>query len=120
MLTQLKAGYIVWHAACAKLPKTGKYSLGLKVDTLFVDAIEAISIATFVSREEKLPHLKRAIARIDTLKIFLQLLWEMKMLDTKPYGAVSERVAEVGKMLGGWHGQVTKQNSPAGRGREMK
>ena len=118
VLTQLKAGYILWYTACAKLPKTAKYSLGLKVDNLFVDAIEAISIATFVSREEKLPHLKRAIARIDTLKVFLQLLWEMKVLDTKPYTAVSEKVAEVGKMLGGWYGQVIKQNSPAGRGRE--
>lgn len=119
VLPLLKGAYILWNTQCAKLPKTAKYSLGLKVDNLFIDGIEAISIAAFLPREEKAPQLKRAIARIDTLKVFLQLLWEMKLLETKGYAAISEKVAEVGKMLGGWYGQVMKQNSPAA-GREMK
>lgn len=116
MLIQLKSAYTLWVAPAAKLPKTVKYSLGLKIDTLFIDAIESIAIAIFVQRSDKLPYLKKAIARIDTLKVFLQLLWEMKSLDTKPYTAISEKVDEVGKMLGGWHGQVIKQNSPVGAG----
>lgn len=40
------------------------------------------------------------------------VLWETKSLDTKKYAALSERMDEVGKMLGGWQGQLTK-NSPA-------
>ncbi len=108
--------YIVWSAYASKLPKTAKYSLGLKIDNLFIDIIEAISIAAFQQRAEKLPYLKRAVARVDTLKVFLQLLWEMKLMDTKQYAEISEKLADIGKMLGGWYGQVIKQNSPVGTG----
>ncbi len=113
VLVQVKSVYILWNSYAAKIPKTAKYSLGLKIDNLFIDTIEAISIAAFLQRAEKLPYLKRAIARVDTLKVFLQLVWEMKLLDTKQYAEISEKLSEVGKMLGGWYGQVVKQNSPA-------
>jgi hypothetical protein len=116
VLTQIKSVYILWNIPAAKLPKTTRYSLGLKIDNLFIDTIEVISIAAFMSRADKIPYLKRAITRVDTLKVFLQMLWEMKLLDTKSYGEISEKLSEVGKMLGGWYGQVIKQNSTAGTG----
>jgi hypothetical protein len=34
-------------------------------------------------------------------------------LDNKKYLAISLKLEEIGKMLGGWNGQLTKQNSPA-------
>ncbi len=114
MLVQIKSVYILWIAFGAKLPKTIKYSLGLKIDTLLIDTIEAISIAMFLQRSEKLPYLRRAITRVDTVKVFLQVLWEIKLLDTKQYAEISEKLSEVGKMLGGWYGQVDKQNSSVG------
>jgi hypothetical protein len=40
------------------------------------------------------------------------VLWETKSLDNKKYIALSLPVDEIGKMLGGWNGQLTKQNSP--------
>jgi hypothetical protein len=40
------------------------------------------------------------------------ILWETKSLDTKKYIALSEKMDEVGRMLGGWSGQLKKQNSP--------
>jgi hypothetical protein len=44
------------------------------------------------------------------------ILWETKSLDNKKYIALSEKIGEIGKMLGGWNGQLTKQNSPAKTG----
>jgi len=41
------------------------------------------------------------------------LLWETKSLRDKKYIALSTKLDEVGKMLGGWQGQLQKQNSPA-------
>ena len=40
------------------------------------------------------------------------ILWETKSLDNKKYIVLSEKIQEIGRMLGGWHGQVIKQNSP--------
>lgn len=93
------------------MPKTHRYTLGSKVDDLFIEIIEAITTASFLGREKKLPHVRRSIQRVDILKILLMILWETKSLDNKKYIALSVKIDEIGKMLGGWNGQLTK-NSP--------
>lgn len=86
------------------------------MDNLFVEIIEAVAQASFLSREEKSPYVRLAIRKTDTLKILLMVLWETKSLDNKKYGAVSVQLDEIGKMLGGWNGQLNRQNSPRYRG----
>lgn len=78
--------------------------------------IEAISAAAFLMREQKLPYVRLAIRKQDTLKLLLMILWEANSLDTTKYAALSAPLEEIGKMLGGWNGQLQKQNSPAGSG----
>jgi len=85
--------------------------LGIKIDNLLTEITEYISSASFLTKEEKLPYIKIAIRKNDTIKIFLLILWETKSLDNKKYLIISEKINEVGRMLGGWHGQLTKQNS---------
>ena len=75
--------------------------------------MESISIASFLQKDEKLPWVKVSIRKIDTIKVLLMILWETKSLDNKKYIALSTQMEEIGKMLGGWNGQLTKQNSPA-------
>ena len=82
------------------------------ITNIFIESIEAIVTASFLMREQKLPYIRLAIRKIDTLKIFLMMLWETKSSDNKKYITLSERIDEVGKMLGGWSGQIIKQNSP--------
>ncbi len=108
----------MWITFYETLPKLHKYSLGQRIDTLFIEVIEAISIATFLSREEKHPWVRLAVRKTDTLKILLMVLWEAKSIDNKKYVALSVKVEEIGKMLGGWSGQLAKQNSPAIKTRE--
>ena len=69
--------------------------------------------AAFLSRDEKLPYVRLAVRKVDALKLLLMILWETKSLEPKKYVALSKRVEEIGKMLGGWSGQIKKQNSPA-------
>jgi len=78
---------------------------------MFVEIIEAISVASFLSKEEKQPWVRLAIRKVDTLKILLMVLWEIKSLDDKKYIALSLQIDEIGRMLGGWNGQLLKQNS---------
>lgn len=77
-----------------------------------MEVIEALATANFLAREEKLPYVRLAIRKVDTLKIFLMMLWETKSIDNKKYIMLSVKVDEIGKMLGGWNGQLQKQNSP--------
>jgi len=103
---------LIWFEYYKNLDKTHKYTLGQKIDTLFIEIIEAISIATFLDKKEKQPWVRFGIRKLDTIKVLLMILWETKSLDDKKYIHLSEPLEEIGKMLGGWNGQLTKQNSP--------
>lgn len=86
--------------------------MGLRIDHLFIETLEAVATAAFLSSNEKLPYVKHAARKLDTLKILLLILWETKSFDDKKYIALSEKLSEVGRMLGGWQGQLLKkQNS---------
>lgn len=116
VLQILKRTYLFWFECYEKLPKTTKYSIGQRVDTLFVETIEMIFTAAFLKPEEKLPYVKVAIRKCDAIKFFLLIIFETNTMEQNKFIALSEPLAEVGRMLGGWHGQLTKhpqkQNSP--------
>ena len=103
----------MWHSKFYKFPKNSRFSIGIKIDSLFVEAVEEVSLASFTQGPEKVDHLKRALSLTDTLKIFLQIAWELKLLETKHYIELSEKMDLVGQMLGGWYGKTSKQNSLA-------
>ena len=112
VLSKVKTGYLTWYRFYQDIPKTHRYSLGQRIDTIFVEVIEAISAASFLSREEKHPYVRLAIKKLDTLRVLLMILWETKSIVDKKYITLSFILDEAGKMLGGWNGQLTKQNSP--------
>ncbi len=116
VLERIKQAYLLWHTYHAELPELHRYSLGARIDELFIESIEAISAAAFLAREQKLPYVRLATRKVDTLKLLLMVLWETKSLDTKKYIALSELIDEVGKMLGGWNGQLNKNSTPTKRG----
>ena len=93
------------------MPKLHRYSLGQRIDTLFVEVIEAISIASFLVRDQKQPYVIASIQKIDTLKVLIMILWETKSLDDKKYITLSMLMNEIGKMPGGWNGQLAKYKS---------
>lgn len=112
VLQKLKTVYILWYSYYQLLPKAHRYSLGTRIDTLFIEIMETISLAGFLPKGEKQPYVRLSIRKVDTLKILLMILWETKSIDNKKYIALSIPLDEVGRMLGGWNGQLIKQNSP--------
>ena len=103
---------MVWYGYYQILPKIHRHSLGQRIDDLFVEGMEAVASASFMPKSEKHPYVRLCIRKIDTLRVLLMVLWETKSLDNKKYIALSVKIDEVGRMLGGWSGQLSKQNSP--------
>jgi hypothetical protein len=102
-LTQkLVSIYKLWHDFLPNFPKDSRYTIGSKIDSLFLEASELIIGGSYSDKIEKLIFLKRASSKIDLLKFFLQVAWEIKSLDNKKYINLSEKLNEAGKMLGGW------------------
>ncbi|MDP3764447.1 MAG: four helix bundle protein [bacterium] len=122
----MKNLYFIWFQYYQILPKAHRYTLGRRIDSMFIEIVEAIVTASFLTQEKKLPFVQHALRKTDTLKILLQVLWETKSLDDKKYIAVSKPLEEIGKMLGGWNGQLQKpldiardkENSPHKKQRE--
>jgi len=113
VLEKLKLSYLLWHEYILTFPKSSRYTLGGTVDKYLLQTIEGILVASFLQKQDKEPYIKKAIISLDTVKFLLLIAWESKYLETKKYIAISLHLETAGKMLGGWHGQVTKQNSPA-------
>ena len=84
----------------------------MRIDTLCIEIIEAVSAAAFLPKSDKLPYLRLAIRKLDALKLLLLILWETKSIETKKYITISIKFDEIGRMLGGWLGQVEKQILP--------
>lgn len=102
VVLKLKDIYRVWQEYLTSFPKQNRYTLGNKIDEVFLLAIEYCFLASYASKETKLIHLERCISRVDLLKLLLQLAWEIRALDTKKYTTLGEQLQEVGRMLGGW------------------
>ena len=112
VLEHIKESYLLWHEYYSTLPKVHRYTVGERIDTLFIEIIEEISGAEFLPRDKKLPFVAVAIRKLNTLLLLLMILWETKSLRDKKYIALSTQLDDIGKMLGGWAGQLQKQNSP--------
>lgn len=94
--------YKIWYGYRDNIPKRSRYTLGDKIDNRFLQILELLQIASYQSREQKLPTLERALSAIDTLKFFLRIAWEIHVFDDKKYATLSEGLEEVGRQTGGW------------------
>lgn len=107
------AVYKLWNAAHNNIPKQSRFTLGAKIDAFFLDTIELLFIASYLGKEEKVPILRKASTKLDLLKFFLQIAWELRVLDTKIYTDLSQSLDEIGRMLGGWR-RGLQNKTPAG------
>ena len=82
---------------------------------LFVELLELVFLASYLNKKEKIPYLRNAISKLDLIKFFFQVLWELKDIDDKNYLIISEPLNEAGRMLGGWLRKMEKE-TPAGAG----
>jgi hypothetical protein len=109
VILKLKDSYGVWQGYLNHFPKSHRFTLGSKIDSLFLDSIESSFFASYSMGETKLNHVENTISKIDLLKLLLQLAWEMQAIDNNKYIHISELLAEVGKMLGGWKRQLVNK-----------
>lgn len=72
------------------------------MDLLFLQTLELLFIASYQTKEEKPRTLEIAVKKLDLLKFFLRISWELKILDNQKFIILSEKLQEIGRILGGW------------------
>ncbi|MBI4157288.1 diversity-generating retroelement protein Avd [Candidatus Woesebacteria bacterium] len=83
------------------LPRQGRYTLWQKVEVTTLGVIENILLAT-TSKTKKIEALEEASNKLNVLRFFIRLSKDVKILDTKKYISLQEKLDEIGRMLGGW------------------
>lgn len=111
ILQKASDAYKLWHEILNHFPRLSRFTLGAKIDALFLETVELILLAGYSPKHQKLTIVLRAGTKLDALKFFLQVGWELKVMDNKRYARLSEPLIEVGKMLGGWRKQL-ESNTP--------
>ncbi len=102
---------MLWHNFLPHLPRLSRYTLGVKIDNLFIELLEITFTAKFAKRENKLKILEDLSGKLDNLKFFITLLWEAKGLNASKYSQLSQKLASAGKMTGKWL-QIFKKQTP--------
>src|SRR3989338_1171353 len=85
LLTKLNEGNKLWHGYLDHIPRLTRHTLGVKIDNLFTDCLELALMGGYAHRAEKLHILEKLSAKVDTLKFFLKVIWELNALDNKQY-----------------------------------
>jgi hypothetical protein len=84
------------------MPRVGRYTTGARIENHFLDLLELIYKAYYAPLENKSTVIIEAISKNDLLKYLLQIAWENKLIKEKNYLELSQKLQEVGRILGGW------------------
>ena len=83
--------------------------MGQRIDLLFTDLLDVLQRASFSPIESKISLLSDSLVKIDSLRFFIQLCWELKLIPSKQFTTLGKDVESIGKMIGGWRkGLLTK------------
>ena len=108
-----KEAYHSWLVLHRNFPKTERYGLGRRIDQLFLEILELSFTAAYLPPDPKIIMLGKIISRLDVLNFFSQLAWENKLIPNEKYIEFSQRLAGIGRMLGGWRKGLLEKKTPA-------
>jgi len=84
------------------IAKGARYTIGSRIENKFLDLLECAYVAYFTERYRKAQKITECILIADTLKFFMYVAWEGKLISHKQYEDATFALGEIGKMLGGW------------------
>lgn len=109
--------YKLWQGYFDLFPKPTKFSLGVKIDTIFVEVIEAVFLTRYSKGEQKRLYINTAGAKLNLLQFLLQIAWEIKAMDAKQFSTLVSPLNGIGNMIGGWQKYINETPSQRETGR---
>jgi len=94
--------YKTLHEYRKIIPKKDRFTVFERCEHAMLDVLETILLASSQKKEEKILTLERASLKLNMLRVFVRLLKDIKVIDTKKYITLENMIDEIGRMLGGW------------------
>jgi len=92
----------MWMNIVPHIAKGARYTLGQRIENTFLDLLALSYTAYFTGKERKVEKISECMLVLDTLKFFVSIAWEGKLISNKQCEEVATKLDEVGKMFGGW------------------
>jgi four helix bundle protein len=95
---------ILWlYPTVNKFPKSQRFVLGQRIENGVLKIVEEIiEMRVIVGREEKLKQLQKISTEMDKTRMLIRISKDLKFIKTSQYIFATEKINEMGKMLGGW------------------
>ncbi len=84
------------------MSKRDKYGIQSKIEQCSLDILTLGIEAALKTKEEKKPSLQQLRTKVETLKHFVRISHELKIIDQKIYIALEGKLQEISKMAYGW------------------
>ena len=90
-----------------KYPRDQKFLLADRIEVRLLDVQERC-LRAYYSRD-KAEHIREANMGVELARHLVRLSFDLKLINTHRYGVISEKLDEVGKMIGGWLRSTTER-----------
>jgi len=117
ILEKVKNLYKIWIPIFRNMPKTERSGLGAKIDILLLEILEKLRESIYSNKQQKVSLLNEVNILLDSLRFFLQLSWEIKIISHKKYILIGKEAEEIGKLIGLFRKSFQKK-TPAQKTRE--
>ncbi len=119
MLQKLKDAYKKWVIIQRNIPRAERQGIGHKIDNIFLDILDLTRKAEYTTLNQRSLALFDILTLVDSLRFFIQLAWETKLLKDNQYIEVGKDIEVIGKMIGGWRKSLLTK-TPANKAGERK
>ncbi|MFA6227950.1 MAG: four helix bundle protein [Patescibacteria group bacterium] len=109
------AAYKLWHDWLKNFPKTSRFTLGIRLDQIFLELLEILATAQYLPKDKKLKPAIKSIKKIDLLKFYLRLCWEMKLFNDNKFRDLALKIEEIGRLAYAWKIGLEKTSPPTAR-----
>ena len=91
----------------AKFPRDQKFILADRIEIVLLDLLE-MTIEAYYTRE-KVGILTKVNLKLEKLRFLIRLSHDLKYFSHRRYGFISEKIEEIGRMVGGWKKTVLER-----------
>jgi hypothetical protein len=89
-----------------KLPSLTRQTLGRRLEDNILQLLELLIMAKYAPASHKGPYLIKASARGEIIQFQLRIMLTQKLANETTLHQLQAKVAEIGRMLGGWRKSV--------------
>ena len=84
------------------VPKQDRYTIWQKCENILIEIVEGLLLASQQSKTEKTPTLEKASVKLNSLRVFIRLMKDVKALDSQRYVLIQTDLDDIGRQLGSW------------------